>query len=34
MNPDKQLLKLAKAFVKGDACTEGKQEAKLIRKAE
>jgi hypothetical protein len=34
MNPDKQLKKLAKTFIKADACTDRKQAAKLIRKAE
>lgn len=34
MNPDKQLKKLAKTYVKADACDNREQAAKLIRKAE
>ena len=34
MNPEKQLKKLAKTFVKADACDNREQARKLIRKAE
>jgi hypothetical protein len=34
MNQEKQLKKLAKTFVKADACTSRQQARKLIRKAE
>lgn len=34
MNPDKQLKKLAKTFVKADECADRKTAQKLIRKAD
>ena len=34
MNSEKQLKKLAKTFVKAEACDNRKQAVKLIRKAE
>ena len=34
MNPEKQLKKLVKTFVKADECISRKQAQKLIRKAE
>lgn len=33
MNPEKQLKKLAKTYVKADACTSREQARRLIKKA-